>query len=300
MRNSWLYHFLALFVVCCWGLSFVSTKVLYGYGMGPWAVVAMRAVLAYGLLILIAPKDLFAGSVRNEIVVALVGIASVPLSYGLQNQALVTGQASTTAVLVCMGPAISGILALFALRTLKMHWMTFLGIVACATGSALVYFDAVIMHECATKGFWLGIIAACAFAFYSLVVRALGDLNPLLVLRKATGYGVIFSLPFFFNEGPTEAVLMQDPVVIGNFLFLALVVTAIGHSLWQYAEQGVGATAARAYVFLWPVVAIVAGIWMLDEVWSYIGIMGAAMILCGVFCAQTGLARVAREMAKRF
>lgn len=298
--RTWPYHLLALFVVVCWGLSYISTKVLYAYGMGPWAVVAMRAVLAYGLLIFIAPRNLFAGTMRAELTVAILGIVSVPLCFGLQNQALVTAQASTTAVLVAMGPIATGLLAMAALRTWKIHWMTVLGVVAAFTGTFLLYFDAVIMHEMAQKGFLLGIAAAVAYALYSLVLRALADLHPLLVLRKATGYGVIFTLPFFLNEGPTEAVLMTDPVVLGNFLFLALVVTAIGYSCWQLAERRIGSASARFYLFLWPLVAIIAGICILDETWSYIGIMGAGMILCGVICAQTGLARVAVEMARRY
>ncbi len=299
MRN-WPYHLLALLVVICWGLSFVSTKVLYAYGMGPWAVVCMRAVLAYGVLILIAPRDLFAGTVRAEITVAILGLVSVPLCFGLQNQALVTGQASTTAVLVAMGPVATGLLAMAALHTWRIHWMTFLGLVTAVTGTLLLYFDAIVMQELAEKGFLLGLAAAVAYAFYSLVLRALADLHPLLVLRKATGYGVLGALPFFLAEGPTEAILLTNPVVVANFLFLAVVVTAIGYSLWQISERRIGSAAARWYLFLWPLVAIIAGITLLDESWSYIGFMGAGMILCGVICAQTGLARVAIEMARRY
>lgn len=203
MRNL-PYHLLALFVVICWGLAFVSTKVLYAYGMGPWAVVALRAVLAYGLLIFIAPKNLYAGSFRNEVTVALLGFASVPLSYGLQNQALVTGQASTVAVLVAMGPVLTGLLAMAALRTWKMHWMTMLGLVASVTGALLLYFDAVVMQELSQRGFILGIAAAAAYALYALLLRALGDLPPLFVLRKATGYGVIGAIPFFL-KGPRKS-----------------------------------------------------------------------------------------------
>lgn len=299
MRN-WPSHLLALFVVSCWGLSFVSTKVLYAYGMGPWAVVCLRAVLAYGVLILLSPKDLFAGTVRGEITVALAGLASVPLCFGLQNQALATGQASTIAVLTAMGPVITGLLALAALRTLRMHWMTMLGLVAAGTGTLLLYFDVVVMHELDHRGFLLGIAAAAAYALYALVLRAVGDLDPLFVMRKATGYGVIGALPFFLMEEPTEVILLTEPVVILNFLFLALVVTAIGQTLWQKAERSIGAGSARLYLFFSPLAAIIGGIVLLDESWSYIGFMGAGMILCGVICAQSGLARVALEMARRY
>ena len=54
------------------------------------------------------------------------------------------------------------------------------------------------------------------------------------------------------------------------------------------------------YAYLSPVVGIIGGLWFLNEEMSYIGVMGVGMILCGVVCAQTGLVRVAAEMAKRW
>lgn len=53
--RSWSYHLLALFVVLCWGMTLVSSKVLLNFGMQPWALVELRSVLAYGILIFLAP-----------------------------------------------------------------------------------------------------------------------------------------------------------------------------------------------------------------------------------------------------
>ena len=54
--RSWSYHLLALFVVLCWGMTLVSSKVLLNFGMQPWALVELRSVLAYGILIFLAIK----------------------------------------------------------------------------------------------------------------------------------------------------------------------------------------------------------------------------------------------------
>ena len=298
--RKWPFHLLALFVVLCWGLSMVSTKVLLNFGMHPWAVVELRSVLAYGILIFLAPMQLYAGTVRSEVTVALLGLTSIPLLFGLQTIALEYGPASTISTLIAMGPVLSGLLAMAVLRTWKLHWMTFLGICTAATGTFLLYFDNAVLQDLPRLSFWLGLAAAAAYAVYALVLRALADLPALLVLRKSTGYGVIGALPFYLSEPVTDAaLLMEVPAVAGNFIFLALTTTVFGYTLWHVAEQKIGAASTHWYTYLWPLVGIVGGLWFLNETMSYIGIMGAGMILCGVVCAQTGLVRVAAEVARR-
>ena len=286
--RSWSYHLLALFVVLCWGMTLVSSKVLLNFGMQPWALVELRSVLAYGILIFLAPMQLYSGTMRGEITVALLGLTSIPLFFGLQTLALEHGVVSTTASLIAMGPLLSGLLAMAALRTWKLHWMTFLGICTAATGTFLLYFDNAVLQDLPRLG-------------YSLVLRALADLPALFVMRKSTGYGILGALPFYLNEQPTDAaILFEVPVAGANLVFLALAATVIGYTLWHKAEQEIGASGTRWYTYLSPAVGIIGGLWFLNEEMSYIGVMGVGMILCGVVCAQTGLVRVAAEMAKRW
>ena len=170
--RSWSYHLLALFVVLCWGMTLVSSKVLLNFGMQPWALVELRSVLAYGILIFLAPMQLYSGTMRGEITVALLGLTSIPLFFGLQTLALEHGVVSTTASLIAMGPLLSGLLAMAALRTWKLHWMTFLGICTAATGTFLLYFDNAVLQDLPRLGFYLGLAAAAAYAVYSLVILA--------------------------------------------------------------------------------------------------------------------------------
>ena len=69
-------HALAFLAAVLFGLTFISTKWLYGFGMGPFAVLMWRSLLAYGFLLLIAPKNLWSGSLRDELRIAALGIVS--------------------------------------------------------------------------------------------------------------------------------------------------------------------------------------------------------------------------------
>lgn len=134
-------------------MTLVSSKVLLNFGMQPWALVELRSVLAYGILIFLAPMQLYSGTMRGEITVALLGLTSIPLFFGLQTLALEHGVVSTTASLIAMGPLLSGLLAMAALRTWKLHWMTFLGICTAATGTFLLYFDNAVLQDLPRLGF---------------------------------------------------------------------------------------------------------------------------------------------------
>ena len=202
--RSWSYHLLALFVVLCWGMTLVSSKVLLNFGMQPWALVELRSVLAYGILIFLAPMQLYSGTMRGEITVALLGLTSIPLFFGLQTLALEHGVVSTTASLIAMGPLLSGLLAMAALRTWKLHWMTFLGICTAATGTFLLYFDNAVLQDLPRLGFYLGLAAAAAYAVYSLVLRALADL-PAFSSCASPRATASWGAAFYLNEQPTDA-----------------------------------------------------------------------------------------------
>ena len=46
-----------------------------------------------------------------------------------------------------------------------------------------------------------------------------------------------------------------------------------------------------------PVVTIAAGMTLLGETMSFVGLMGAAMILCGVWSSETGMKRVSAVLS---
>ena len=293
------FHLLALFVIVCWGLTPVSTKVLYDYGMGPWAVLALRVVIAYGVLIFLSPKTIYAGTPRDEGLCVLLGIALVPVYYGLQNVALVSGDAATVAITATIAPILIGF-AGSALFRKPMHWLMGLGACAAGTGLVLLAVDSCILQEMPLSVIWWSLGAAAGFALYSMLLRAAGDLPPLLMLRKSLGYGLLASIPFYYSEFETEAFLLSEPVVLGNILFLSIGALAICWALWQVVVRRIGADAAGIWSFFAPVATVLGGIFILHEEISYIGIMGGTMIICGVISAQTGLVKIAMAVAKRF
>ncbi len=59
--------------------------------------------------------------------------------------------------------------------------------------------------------------------------------------------------------------------------------------LWSRVSKEIGIKSASQYLYWVPVVSAVAALTILNDNLSFVGIMGAVMILCGVWVAQYGL-----------
>lgn len=294
-----LHHALALIVALFWAASYFSTQILYDHGVGPFAVLILKAVLAYGLLIFLAPKRLYAGSIKAELKCMLLGAAFLPLYGGLTNLALANGQAANTAVILSTGPLIGVVVASALLARVKIHWTTHLGLWSAVTGVALVMIDGEILHGFSADADLLAVGAALAWAVYALILQRLRTVPPALAARKCLGWGIVAAMPFYFMEEPTEAMVLTEPVVIGNLLFLSWGAMAAGLVLWHRAVQVIGAEAANYWHYLTPFAAIAIGAAFFEEQMTFIGFMGAALTLCGLVLGQRGVNAAHRDAARR-
>ena len=104
-------------------------------------------------------------------------------------------------------------------------------------------------------------------------------------------------MPFYMMEDAAPVEALTDPVSAALLVFLAVGPTTLCTLLWQRAAREAGAQQIRNLLFLIPVIAMIAGLVILDESVTFIGVMGAAMILCGVWCSDLGMKRVNAVLA---
>lgn len=296
-KSTAIYHFLALGIILVWGFTYISTKVLYGYGLLPFGVLALRTLLAYLVIVALAPKKLFAENLYDEVKLAILGFTCVPLCYGLEHMAIYSTQALTAAIMMAVAPLMTGLLALIAFREFRLHWAMILGIVSAATGVALVFFDNQIIFGMSPLGSLFALGGALAWAVYAMIIRTLPNYSGSFIARKAFGYGFLASLPFVFNEGGINTAVLTEPVVIANLLFLAWGAMTLGYIAWNSVIDKLGSDTAGRYLYWVPIVTIVAGMSLLGEKLTFIGMMGTVMILCGVWAGQLGIKRISAAFA---
>ncbi|MBL8909012.1 MAG: DMT family transporter [Rhizobiales bacterium] len=74
----------------------------------------------------------------------------------------------------------------------------------------------------------------------------------------------------------------------GNMFYLAVISTLIATITWNFGASRLPSAAAAAFLYLVPVIAVIAGALMLDEKVSLNTLAGGALILLGVAIAQVG------------
>ena len=73
-KPLYLFHLLALCIVCVWGTTFVSTKTIISNGLTPTEIFIYRFALAYICVLFMAPRRLFADTFADEMRMIAAGL----------------------------------------------------------------------------------------------------------------------------------------------------------------------------------------------------------------------------------
>lgn len=89
-------HLAALLTIVIWGTTFISTKILL-VDFKPVEILFYRFVMAFVILLAMAPKRLKTKSCKEELTFVLAGLCGICLYYLLENIALTYTLATTNA-----------------------------------------------------------------------------------------------------------------------------------------------------------------------------------------------------------
>ena len=122
----------------------------------------------------------------------------------------------------------------------------------------------------------------------SLVIKIMTVRYPtVFITRKIFFYGVLTILPAFLLHPlqPDFDVLLK-PVVLSNLLFLAVLASLVCYVLWNVVLKQLGTVRASNYIYLNPLVTMVASVIILHEKITWITLLGAGCIIFGVYQAE--------------
>lgn len=291
------YHLLAFIVVAIWGVTFISTKVLIQAGLLPAQIFAIRFSIAYvgiWLLCLKRPETRrpFAGSLKDELLLILLGITGGSMYFYTENTALSCTQACNVAFIVCIAPLITALLTIVAKRVLKGEladgledlsgrWTLVVGTALALCGMAAVLFDGNAVQFSA-KGDLLALAAAGCWGLYSLFMSQMtAKYGALFATRKVFFYGLVTIIPFIAGTEFDPHVL-AGPKVWGNLLFLSLMASLLCFVLWNKVMAHLGNITSTNYVYLNPFFTLVSAVLILGETLTLQSALGCAAIIAGV------------------
>ena len=102
-----LYHILAIVTSAIWGTTFISSKFLLLEGLSPAAIMVLRFVVAYLLMLPFVRGEWFCRSVKDELKMVALGITGGSAYFLLENTALLYTQASNVAIIIAATPLLT-------------------------------------------------------------------------------------------------------------------------------------------------------------------------------------------------
>lgn len=285
---SILAHAGALITVTAWGVSFVSTKVLLENGLGPAEIYIYRFILAYILILIACHNRLWANSFRDELLFMTCGLCAGSIYFISENMALEYTYVTNVSLLVTTSPLITTMLMWMLYKNEKLGKGTIIGSLIAFTGVACVIFNSSSNVEIKPLGDILSLLAALSWSIYSLVLKKLNALySVMFISRKTFFYGVLTALPFMFFQPEicSPSVLLKTEVW-ANLLFLGAFASMIAYILWAQSVKHLGAIKASNYMYISPIITLVASVAFLGEPLSIIGGTGCVLILGGMWFGE--------------
>lgn len=286
----YVYHLMAILTVVIWGTTFVSTKILLSYGLGPAEILLYRFLLAYVSIWWVCPKVLWARRLRDELLFVAAGLCGGSLYFVAENTALGITLASNVSLIICTAPILTAFLA-YAFRKIdRLESRVIAGSLLALVGVALVVFNGSFLLKISPAGDLLTVLAALMWACYGLILKQLDSGYPVLfITRKVFFYGMLTLLPvFYFEPLHWSPEVMKQPAVYLNLVFLGLVASMLCFIMWNTAVKQLGVVRTTHYIYVVPLVTLLTSAWVIDERITGVALVGSVFILSGVYLAERG------------
>ncbi|MBR5558764.1 MAG: DMT family transporter [Oscillospiraceae bacterium] len=280
-------HILALFTVVVWGTTFIVSKVLLRT-FTPTEIILFRFSLGYLALWLAAPRAMKVRQRKHELYFAAAGLFGITLYFMGESLALKYTQASNVGVIIATVPFFTALVNRVIFNDERLTGRFYAGFAVAMVGVVLITFGGASGFAVNPVGDLLAVVAAIMWAFYSAALKKLGESYPVLEsTRRMFFYGLLFLIPvvlFLRPEFHFDALAL--PQHWGGFVYLGLVPSAMCYVTWNTAQRFIGTTSTSNYIYLDPVVTVVASVLLLNENITLWSAAGTVLALLGLVISQ--------------
>ncbi len=288
MKNTHkLANLAALFTVVIWGTTFISTKVLLR-SFDPVEILFIRFVIGLCALWIVCPRRVKHNGWQEEALYAAAGLSGICLYYLLENIALTYTSASNVGIIVATAPFFTAILSSLFLHEDKPKASFFVGFGLALAGIAMVSFGGSAL-EVNPFGDLLSLLAAIVWAIYSVLTRKISKLGEPVVLstRRIFTWGILFMIPaMFVMDFHPDVQALFVPVNALNLLYLGAGASAACFVTWNFSVNVLGALKTSVYIYLVPIVTVIASVLVLHEQITAWAALGIVLTLLGLILSE--------------
>jgi len=271
-------------LVIFWGSAFAVVKIGLDYS-SPILFAGLRTLV--GGLAMVGVALLWGGSPnlrRDWPVFLLLVLFNAVLFIGLQTYAILYLPSGSAAVLVYLQPILVGVLAwlilgeLLSAAKLVGLLLGFFGIVAVSSGSLFGAVNAVspvgVIFGAGSALSWA--LGTVYFKKYEARVSTLWA----VALTFLVGGAILTALGLLLE--PWSKVSWTREFVV-SLLYSGLVGISLAWVIWFALVRAGEASRVAAYIFAVPLTAVLIGVVFLDEPLGYPLLLGAALVVCGIY-----------------
>ena len=266
-----------------WSFAFVAGKIGVTY-CPPLLLLAARFSLA-GVLILalsVLRRDAWVMSWRDAIVFAIIGIANNALYLGLGYTGLKTVSAGLGGLIVSANPVFTAVFAALLLGE-ALTWRKIIGLALGIIGVAMIVWHRLSVGSDHIEGIFYTLAALASIVTGTILFKQLAPKGSLWLGNgfQNLAAGIVL-WPFALSLSNTDAIVWNAQLA-GAFAFLVFGGSILAYVLWFHMLKVCGATAASAYHFVMPPLAMVFAFLVLGEHVALQDLFGIIPVALGVY-----------------
>jgi drug/metabolite transporter (DMT)-like permease len=281
-----------LLAAVIWGINFTFIKIGLRE-LSPGGFNGLRLLLTAVLFLLIlAASGRGFGDIRKDLVpLAAIGIAGNTVYQLLFISAVSRTSASNTSLILSMSPIFVALLSVL-FRIERVPWAAWLGIFVSFAGLYIIFARQDGGLNFLAEGFrgdimmFLGTILWAAYTVWSKPF--LDKLSPLQFATVTMGIGALVYVPFTIKDIVRIPWASVSARAWAGLVLSSVFGLVVGYLIWYFSVQKVGNAKTAIYSNLTPIFTIFFALLFLGEKLRPAEVIGAAIILAGVYQTRAG------------
>lgn len=292
-------HAIAFLTIFFWGLTFLSTKHLEEE-FSALEILFIRYAIAYIALLLMRPKFVGFLGWKREGMIFLASMAGAGLYQFLENLSVVYTTPASVSFISTVAPLFTAVLAHFALRE-PLRPAHIVGMLVSLVGVFFICFGDATGFETGLLGDVIILCSVWLWAVYSVLIKKIEvyGIDDFILTRRIFFYSIVAMIPFLAPTVPTFPfhALTHLPSVL-RLLFLGVVASAVCFACWNRSVERLGASATSKYMFVMPIITLVAEAIVMDTDIVPLSVFGMFLTLVGLALTRVDFGKVFRKAKK--
>jgi drug/metabolite transporter (DMT)-like permease len=277
------------------GFTFVFTKQILNAGMSPFALLSWRLIIATAALAALSACGVFKMNFRGKSVLRLLplGLAEPCLYFICESYGIALTTASESGAIIAFIPITVLVLARLLLRE-RYTRAQLIGVILSVVGMICVVVAGGFSARFSLSGYSLLFGAVLIAALYNIGVRWLSDeFNSAEITFGTSVLGLVFFTLLACGEGLMKGNIsaiwllpLENTQVLINILLLGLGASVGAFMLIIYAISTIGPIRSSSFAGITTMTSILFGLLLLGEHMLTWQLIGAALIIVGVWSAN--------------